>query len=102
MAEMNARQQRSFDKALDYALMRGHYEVKDLAIDGNGYDEGVHVLLEVGMPNDEGTMAEAFCRSCYSFYIGEKGGMYVYNGNHNREYIKYYDLNLKTDIYRLH
>ena len=102
MAEMNARQQRAFNDALDFALMNGLYEVKELKIEGNEYNKDVHVMLEVGTPNDEGTLAEAICRSCYCFNIGARGGMYVYSRSRDcrREYIKRYDLYTKADIYR--
>lgn len=88
--QMNASQRRAFNNVLDYVTMHGHYEVKELEVTMMYGDAYVHI--ETGMPNDEGTLAECLCRDFYIFFIGKRGGLYTYNDNSNRTYIKYYDV----------
>lgn len=85
--QLNKRQLRTFRDACEHATLWGHYEVKDLNV--TSFDDGndVYVSIEVGIPNDEGTMAEYICRSAYGFFIGERGGLYVYR-NAGRKYLK--------------
>lgn len=98
---MNRKQQMAFNKIMEFATMHGHYEVKELKVEGNEFDHDLYVRLEVGMPNDEGTMAEVFCRSCYSFNLGHRGGIYFFDSNreYRKHYIEYYEIG-KNDIYR--
>lgn len=97
---MNTKQQRTLSNVKNYVLRNGRYEVKELSIEDNEFDNDMRIVLEVGRPNDEGTLAESICRSCYSFYIGTRGGMYIFNKNYHREYIETYELCTKADIYR--
>ena len=97
---MNAKQQRTFDKVAEIATLHGHYEVKNLKVEGNEYNADVYIQLEVGRPNDEGTLAECFCRDCFCFNIGPRGGIFFYNSNRDyaREYIRYYEIH-KAEIW---
>lgn len=95
---MNRKQQTILNRVLDYVLFANH-EVKEMQVEGNDWNNDVLVSLETGMVNDEGTMAEVFCRDYYIFHIGERGGLYFYNDQHNRQYIKYYEI-YKTGINR--
>lgn len=99
-ATMNSKQQAALDRVIKFALY-GQREVKDLNVTAYDFGNDVHVQLETGMANDEGTMAEALCRDCYAFNIGERGGIFFFNRNRDyaREYIQYYDIN-KCNIYR--
>jgi hypothetical protein len=89
---MNASQRRAFANVRDFVTMHGHYEIKELTV--NGFEDGndVYVTIEAGMPNDEGTMAEFLCRDRYGFFIGARGGIFTYNDNCERVYHKYYDV----------
>lgn len=97
---LNGKQQAALNRVIQFAHY-GSHEIKELTVDGYDFGNDVHVLLEMGMPNDEGTMAEAFCRDCFSFNIGERGGIFFFNRNRDyaREYIKYYEIQ-KANIYR--
>lgn len=56
--------------------MMGHpdkYEIKQFDIDENEYF--VSVVVEVGRKNDEGTLAEVFCRDRAHLFIGKRGGI---------------------------
>lgn len=99
-ATMNRKQQATLNRVIEFALY-GSREVKEMTIEGNEYGKDVHVLLETGMQNDEGTLAYSLCRDCFSFHIGERGGLFFFNSNreYKTEYIKYYDIQ-KTNIYR--
>lgn len=77
---MNAYQKATFHNFIAKALCNGRHEVKEFEVtdfkdDG---DDDVMVFIEVGMPNDEGTMAELICRDRYRFFIGKRGGLYRY------------------------
>lgn len=49
------------------------YEIKQFDIDENEYF--VAVVVEVGMKDDEGTMAEIYCRDRAQLFIGPRGGI---------------------------
>lgn len=49
------------------------YEIKQFDIDANEYF--VAVVVEVGMKDDEGTMAEIFGRDRAQLFIGPRGGI---------------------------
>ena len=99
-ATMNRKQQATLDRIIEFASY-GSHEVKELDVFDYDFGKDVHVTLEMGMPNDEGTLAEALCRDCFSFNIGERGGIFFFNSERDyaREYIKYWDIQ-KTNIYR--
>lgn len=93
MQELNAKQQRALNQVIDFALLTDRYEVKELTIEGNEYNDSVYVQLEVGLKNDEGTLARSLCRDCYAFSIGKKGGLYYYHPEtHKRVYCNYYNV----------
>ena len=56
----------------------------------------VYVAVTVGVPNDEGTIAEFICRNTYLFFIGKRGGMFQYvesrDGDYRQAYRKYYEV----------
>lgn len=93
-AKMNNMQQIALNSVRDFFLYGPNYEVKKLEISGNEYNNDVYVSLETGVKDDEGTMAEVYCRGCYCFNIGAKGGIYVYEGypKIRKAYKKYYEL----------
>ena len=49
------------------------YEIKKFEVDVNKYF--ANVIVEVGMKEDEGTMAEVFCRDTAQLYVGPRGGI---------------------------
>lgn len=49
------------------------YEFKEFTVTENEYF--VNVVMEIGRKNDEGTMAEIFCRDRAQFFIGKRGGV---------------------------
>lgn len=75
-SNITRKQARVIDGIIDYTTLHGHYEVKELNVEEFYGD--VSVRLTVGMPNDEGTMAEYICRDSYLFWVGKKGGVYQY------------------------
>ncbi len=48
------------------------YEIKNFEVEENEFF--VSVLIEIGTPGDEGTLAEAFCRYRVLVFIGKRGG----------------------------
>ena len=63
-------------KRLAEKLYEGHadkYEIKKFEIHENEYF--VAVVVETGMKDDEGTLAECFCRDCAQLFIGPRGGI---------------------------
>jgi hypothetical protein len=42
------------------------------------------VIVEVGMPNDEGTMASVYCRDYRHIVIGRHGGLKLMNAKNKR------------------
>lgn len=57
--------------------LHGHkadsYEIKMFEVNENEYF--VDVVVEVGMKDDEGTLAEVFCRERAQLFIGKRGGI---------------------------
>ena len=49
------------------------YEIKKFEISENEYF--VAVVVEVGMKDDEGTLAEVLCRDSAQLFIGKRGGI---------------------------
>lgn len=49
------------------------YEIKVWETDENEYF--VSLIVEYGLKNDEGTMAEIFCRNRAQLFIGKRGGV---------------------------
>lgn len=89
--QLTAKQQFALDDVRDLVLYTDRYEVKDLTLDKSEWDGSVYVQIEIGIKNDEHTMAR-ICRNCYAFSIGKNGGIYYYNKNHNRVYTNRYHL----------
>ena len=54
------------------------YELKEVYTEEWEDTETVYIRLEIGMINDEGTMAELFCRNRTSVCIGKRGGYFSY------------------------
>lgn len=52
------------------------YELKEVSV--NDLDGSIYVCLEIGLINDEGTMAEIYCRNHTEVFVGPKGGYYNY------------------------
>ena len=51
------------------------------------------VMVEVGMPGDEGTMASVLCRDRCHVFVGIRGGMRTYRRGHKRQtWVKLYEL----------
>lgn len=79
---MNAKQAAALNEFKRYATMGDRYEIKDIDFTECEGD-AILVNLEIGMPNDEGTMAEYLCRDNYLFFIGPRGGLFIYEGEKN-------------------
>lgn len=77
--DMNQRQRVALTNVLDYITIRGYYELKRLDLEECYGD--VSVVVTTGMADDEGTMAQYFCRDTYVFWIGSCGGVYQYVEN---------------------
>ena len=88
---LNKYQARTYNNVLEHVLRHGIYEVKDMEVT-YFEDSDVMVYVRVGMPNDEGTLAECICRDSYLFHIGRKGGLYTFSDNCNRCYRKAYEV----------
>jgi len=56
------------------------YEYKEWEVQDHDYGM-VSIVAEVGMKNDEGTMAAVFCRARKHVFIGKKGGFSWYDNN---------------------
>jgi len=62
------------------------WEVKDI---GTGT---LSVVIEYGLVNDEGTLAEIFARSRCHIFIGSRGGVSYYNNKGTRKRFKWYSI----------
>jgi hypothetical protein len=51
----------------------GRYEIKREIISDLGF--AVSYAIEVGLPNDEGTLASLICNTYKHFFIGKRGGV---------------------------
>jgi len=54
-------------------LDSGRYEIKREIISDLGF--AVSYTIEVGLPNDEGTLASLICNTYKHFFIGKRGGV---------------------------
>jgi hypothetical protein len=54
-------------------LEGGRYEIKREEVSDIGY--AISYAIEVGLPNDEGTLASTICRVYKHFFIGKRGGV---------------------------
>jgi hypothetical protein len=54
-------------------LDSGRYEIKREIISDLGF--AVSYAIEVGLPNDEGTLASLICNTYKHFFIGKRGGV---------------------------
>lgn len=88
--ELNTAQTIAFNKFLDFAKYTDSYEVKSLNIRDSYGD--AYIDVEIGVKNDDGTMAEIFCRNYYLFFIGKRGGIYQFNSKYSKVYRKYYEV----------
>lgn len=93
-ANMNASQMRAYRDFINFATLNGHYEVKEAEF--KEMHGAVYVAVTVGVPNDEGTIAEFICRDTYLFFIGKRSGIFQYvesgNGDYRQVYRKYYEV----------
>ena len=62
------------------------YEIKQFEITDCEYF--VSVVVEVGMKDDEGTLAEVFCRDRAHLFIGKRGGITYPVFKNGRTYYK--------------
>ena len=79
---MNAKQAAALNEFKRYATMGDRYEVKDIDFtecEGNA----ILVNLEIGMFDDEDKLSELLCRDNYLFFIGPRGGLFIYEGEKN-------------------
>jgi hypothetical protein len=79
---MNAKQTNAIE-IIKKEMMEGRYEVKTETVEDCGFF--VSFSIEVGMPNDQGTLASVLCRNYRHFFIGKRGGVTlktVSMGNH--------------------
>lgn len=88
--KMNTAQQIAFNRFIDFAKYTDSYEVKSLTIRDSYGD--AYIDVEIGVKNDDGTMAEIFCRDFYLFFIGKRGGIYQFNKGYSKVYRKYYEV----------
>lgn len=85
--QLPAAQRRAYRHALELITRGNYYEIKDKRIASFDGCADVSVSVIVGIRNDEGTLAESICRSCYGFMIGARGGIYVYTDSYRRKYL---------------
>lgn len=90
--KLNGFQKRALRDVTDFLCVRGHYEVKQLEVTSFDDGEDVMVFVEIGLPNDEGTLAECLCREAYRFFIGKRGGLFRYGERSTPKYFKYWDV----------
>jgi hypothetical protein len=69
---MNAKQTNAIE-IIKKEMMGNSYEVKKEEVSDCGFF--VSYTIEVGMANDEGTLASALCRNYRHFFIGNRGGV---------------------------
>jgi hypothetical protein len=62
----------------------GRYEIKQEIINDIGYF--ISYALEVGLPNDEGTLASLICNTYKLFFIGKRGGVTLRHTNSNGKF----------------
>ena len=88
---LNGAQERAL-RNVESHLIWGMYDVKEMSIE-TCWKTTVSVAITRGVKNDEGTMAQVFCRDTYVFFIGGRGGVYQFvegrNGRYRRVYRKY-------------
>ena len=65
-----ARIRREVERQLFYSE---NYEIKDWQVNESEYTVGV--FFEVGLKNDEGTLAQFYARDKGQVFIGKKGGL---------------------------
>lgn len=71
------------------------YEFKEFTVEETDYGT-VHVYSVAGLKNDEGTMAEIFCRTIRHIFIGKRGGLRCYKWDDKRK--KSIQLNGWSDV----
>jgi hypothetical protein len=69
---MNAKQINVIE-VIKAKMINNRYEIKIEEVEDCGHF--VSLVLEVGMVDDEGTMAEIICRNRRHFFIGKRGGV---------------------------
>lgn len=75
---ITSKQQSQIDFLRNHLRSEGRYEVKYENID-DSYPRFVSFSCEVGLPNDEGTMASIFARDRIQIFIGRSGGLSTVN-----------------------
>lgn len=96
---MNKSQQRTLNEFVNYAVRSDRHEVKELAIDEREGDPAVYIRITVGLKDDEGTMAEFFCRDTYMFFIGPRGGMFQYGRSYAQTYCNKYTVKTNDRLF---
>lgn len=67
------RLRREVKEDLFFSKEEGKYEIKEFEVHENEYF--VSVVFEVGLSNDEHTLASIFCRDHGQVFIGKRGGI---------------------------
>lgn len=57
-----------------YGKQSENYEIKQFKITESEYDI-VSIIIELGMKNDEGTLAECLCRNTAIIFVGKNGAL---------------------------
>lgn len=96
---MTPRQQGTLNEAIDRLTFGGFYETKKLEVEAVEDCKDVFVNVVVGSKGDEGTLAEALCRNNYMFFIGPRGGMYVFGDGLSVRRFKARDIYEASKIY---
>lgn len=65
-------------------LDNGRYEIKQEHTEDLGF--AVSFSIEVGLPNDEGTLASLICNTYKHFFIGKRGGVTLRHTNSNGQF----------------
>jgi hypothetical protein len=65
-------------------LDRGRYVIKQEIISDLGF--AVSYCIEVGLPNDEGTLASLICNTYKHFFIGKRGGVTLRHTHSNGKF----------------
>jgi len=88
---LNKSQYSALDYFLSIALNNRHYEIKggnvhELYRGKGGTTQSV--VVDLGIPNDEGTWAEVICRMHFHLFIGPRGKITARSAPKHREQFK--------------
>ena len=73
-SDLSSSQTKAIKRAISRKV-RPRHEIKKLEIDAYADSRYVYVYCVAGLPGDEGTAAEIFCRSGFHACIGPRGGI---------------------------